>query len=633
MLLFLAISTCVLILFMVLHFHHHFRFTSCTNTKKDESNRVNCICITKDNVDFDFFPICFLCYIFFMVSVSVLIILKLVFVDEETYTFYIPNIHNQTFKKVTKIGLSSRIDWCIYFLTLFAMIWESLFSFYRYYTTMISYKHFYSPTLIQIMQPFSIYTIIFILLFLIQTQIYYYIFPVILTYYLGANIFWVLTVCNVLIASFSKLEQRVSFSGSYIDFRAELINNAKLIRNLSIVSTLLSSIYITLFLVVYDMKIAYYFPLIWSLYTPFFALNFVRNRQFFAKLRYAGRCPCISRYKFKQTAKQMAVLLDVPTKSAAAATQLQPKPSKEFIVCIENVDQNKEQSANNSKLSKSTSDIATIYHTPISLPVHTKKTFLLPTKNKKSFSTGNLKSLLTNKSQNQFPNPSSPPNTTSNDTFDGTVMCYDDNKSPQMESQSNNGTIICYDKSNTKSPPTVDLYGVDTPNTMARTPYQYAYDSPNSPPIKVVKLKINPISKSANPAIRVRSTKPNVENIDCDQNAIINTPLSVDIELQKPATLHVPSPFDGKNNVRSHRAASNPETGDNINLNLNLNRQPSEETLTQSMISMTREYDFSLMIEEIPQTPMPIVPHRISMNAPKIKLPLELIIYLICFIY
>eukprot|EP00483_Globobulimina_turgida_P012410 UN12433 len=151
--------------------------------------------------------------------------------------------------------------------------------------------------------------------------------------------------------------------------------------------------------------------------------------------------------------------------------------------------------------------------------------------------------------------------------------------------------MICYDKSHTKSP-TIDLYGVDTPNT--RTPY--TYDSP-------IKPKMAPISQSANPVMR--SSK--------------NTPLSVDIDhepqLQKQSTLHVPSPFDGKKNVRSHRAASNPGTADKVTLN----RQPSDQTQS----SITQEYDFSLMIEEIPQTPMPMMPNKISINAPQIKLSLE----------
>eukprot|EP01084_Bolivina_argentea_P313605 543094_1 len=185
MLLLLVISVFIIILFIIIHFSQHFKFSSCndeiliekqitfdrnTIINHNELNqhyiffsrycsdiqnctsRLHCCCGIRDNQEFDFFPIAFLFYMIFIFCSCILIALRYI-CNEEIYwigysnnTFIFHNIIHLQYTEITAMSLSlSEMDWFIYICIFISMIWETLFSFYRYYTTMISSKYLYSP--------------------------------------------------------------------------------------------------------------------------------------------------------------------------------------------------------------------------------------------------------------------------------------------------------------------------------------------------------------------------------------------------------------------------------------------------------------------------------------------------------
>ena len=58
------------------------------------------------------------------------------------------------------------------------------------------------------------------------------------------------------------------------------MHSVRLTRKLSIMSSVLSTVSIAAFIVIYNMEFIYYFPAIWSVSILCFVFNFVRNRQY-----------------------------------------------------------------------------------------------------------------------------------------------------------------------------------------------------------------------------------------------------------------------------------------------------------------------------------------------------------------
>ena len=88
------------------------------------------------------------------------------------------------------------LDYILVYGTMILAIWESLFSFYRYYTTKISSNTCQLVSTSQVLIRFVVYIVIFVILFSFQMQIYYWIFPIIILLHAVFNFY-----CNILFAS------------------------------------------------------------------------------------------------------------------------------------------------------------------------------------------------------------------------------------------------------------------------------------------------------------------------------------------------------------------------------------------------------------------------------------------------
>eukprot|EP01084_Bolivina_argentea_P145816 255487_1 len=229
MLLIVTTSIMIISLCILLHYSQHFRCQSCNANHHRQFNtnrlknmftsdarsssitrasiktplaealtfRFHWCCTTNADEEFDFFPLSFLLYMIYILILSCLILFKYICEETTAFNSYYHNdtsyhIYNIYITKLTfnhifhtsSINLSSYIDWIIYILIIFAMIWESLFGYYRYYTTISSAKFCSSLTFMDVFKHFVAYSIVYTILFIIQTQIYYFLFPFIILIYL-----------------------------------------------------------------------------------------------------------------------------------------------------------------------------------------------------------------------------------------------------------------------------------------------------------------------------------------------------------------------------------------------------------------------------------------------------------------
>eukprot|EP01083_Nonionella_stella_P090607 253107_1 len=257
-----TIPLCPIILCIVIHFHQHIRLKWCHHLPL--SGFTCCGIILRAH--FDFFPISFLLYMIMVVIASVLVIVKFM------------NHNSNPSTRLSEICFASGIDLYLYCLIILLSLWDSLFSFYRYYTTRALAIYLHSIKICSVLKAFSFYIIVFIVLFMLQTRLYYYIFAPILVSHLIINIYWILNTTRIIMNTAK--HSHVANQKAEVQF----FHNVVVMRSLSILSALCSTVYIALFMMTSTMDIVYYFPLIWSVSTTLFTFNFVRNRQLMRRM-------------------------------------------------------------------------------------------------------------------------------------------------------------------------------------------------------------------------------------------------------------------------------------------------------------------------------------------------------------
>eukprot|EP01084_Bolivina_argentea_P301842 520870_1 len=187
MLLFAVISICILFIIALLHYQQHFQLICCTfkslilksrpslyktdshitRTQMDILKSQNicshiCCChLLKLDDDFDFFPSSFLFYILFKIILCILIIqveiLNYYDNTQETITdllfgYSMKAYTQNSIYQLHKIQLISEehiihilifiLDHLLIYGIMISAVWESLFSFYRYYSTKYSINNY-----------------------------------------------------------------------------------------------------------------------------------------------------------------------------------------------------------------------------------------------------------------------------------------------------------------------------------------------------------------------------------------------------------------------------------------------------------------------------------------------------------
>lgn len=241
-----SIISCIgLLMCLLLHFNQHFQFRACIKRKRSISYRssipilstpkpphhqatttdienvmisqelfkTQTICqsfITPvDDETFDFFPAAFPPYLIFLILFIFLIFYKLFKIEMNKYYYHyddeyytemqcIKNIINIFFDYQYDIKYKNNkqiIDWIIMYFMIILSLWDSLFSFYRYYTTYYCAKKFYLLSTKTILKYFSVYAIPYLIIYLLQIHFYYFLYPLLILSHIIVNI-W----CNWMFA-------------------------------------------------------------------------------------------------------------------------------------------------------------------------------------------------------------------------------------------------------------------------------------------------------------------------------------------------------------------------------------------------------------------------------------------------
>eukprot|EP01084_Bolivina_argentea_P283552 485665_1 len=289
------ISIIIYIICLMLHGGQHFTFRCCIRSKNyiNHSNQKNGISkrhslrVHSDNImrqikrnesicrscmvgiedNFDFFPMSFLLYILFIIILSIIILFKYIISNNIISYNISTNNHNYI----------SIIDWLIVHSLIFLSIWESLFNFHRFYTTYFASKKMTLLSSKEIIFKFSIFVIPYVALFLLQIHLWYYFNIFVILLYLIFNVINVWLFGHILIVQYRFVMGTEKYLTNIHD---DMLESVYLMRKISLISCISSSIYITLFTVFYNINIILFIPILWSISCICLTLNFVRNRQY-----------------------------------------------------------------------------------------------------------------------------------------------------------------------------------------------------------------------------------------------------------------------------------------------------------------------------------------------------------------
>ena len=150
-----------------------------------------------------------------LIMLTILIIIKqILFMNDNDNN---NSIHKYEYYTNTKIFFQQHsmstyyiIDWIICYGILIVSVWESLFSFYRYYTTLFISSRFFQAPIKEIFKYFICYAIPFCILFTLQMHVYYFLFPIIILMHWTFNIFSTWKFAQILVASYRESHRNSS---------------------------------------------------------------------------------------------------------------------------------------------------------------------------------------------------------------------------------------------------------------------------------------------------------------------------------------------------------------------------------------------------------------------------------------
>eukprot|EP01084_Bolivina_argentea_P319804 554733_1 len=319
MLLVLLAALSILIFALVTHYNQHFQFQRIESFQISKSvssshSRINtssirrlpklsiddkkyklccCMLLPVDGETFDFFPMSFLLYLSFLTILCILIIIGRLlnyyyYKNNETAIdlllgYSIQSLENNSIKSMLsmttiKTGQDRIMDYILMYGIMISSVWVSLFSFYRYYTTLkATTKLVDKVSTKKILSKFAVYAVIFCILFILQIHVWY-----LLWYYIV--LFFVFNVyCTYKFAAMLIKQYKVFMNLAMTDVmrsNEQILKSVKFTKNTSLICCILHSINLSLFACTYNTNVIYYLPIIWSISALMLTLNFVRNRRF-----------------------------------------------------------------------------------------------------------------------------------------------------------------------------------------------------------------------------------------------------------------------------------------------------------------------------------------------------------------
>ena len=170
----------------------------------NKQEKCQCIIRNVEDEKFDFYPFSFLLYLTLLCIITTLVLYKYIhiqnnegLINDKLYIDIIKRMHYGLYHNDLHL-----IDWIIVYNLILIACWESLFNFYRYFTTKYAAKYCYPPSGTVVFKNFSVYLVIFVVLCVAQIHIIYMVFPLVIGMYLGYNIFCTYSFSAIFISQY-----------------------------------------------------------------------------------------------------------------------------------------------------------------------------------------------------------------------------------------------------------------------------------------------------------------------------------------------------------------------------------------------------------------------------------------------
>eukprot|EP01084_Bolivina_argentea_P007840 14716_1 len=131
----------------------------------------------------------------------------------------------------------------------------------------------------KLFSKFRVFAFIFCVLFILQIHLWYWIFPVIIVLFCVFNFY-----CTFKFAAMLIKQYKLFIGLECIAMKADaqdMLRSSIFSKYVSLICCVLQSVNLSLFLIMYNVNIIYYLPILWAISCFILALNFVRNRTLF----------------------------------------------------------------------------------------------------------------------------------------------------------------------------------------------------------------------------------------------------------------------------------------------------------------------------------------------------------------
>eukprot|EP01084_Bolivina_argentea_P279612 478043_1 len=287
------ISLVIIISTSILHYKKHFKIhtLSLTSPKTPINRRTTIFSKTQslqikkksyecccwigpiDDQDYDFFPSSFCFYAIFTMFLCTILITKSILTDHTTSTYI------QT------------IDSVYYYILIYGVmivsVWESLFSFCRYWITKIAEDQCRVASTTYCLKRFILYIIAYFTLWTLYTYVIHNIFVaiIIVTCHCTFNIYCISMNASILIKQYGSISPTDSSRNlPLFNLNKEIVNAVYFMKHASIISNIISTIYLSIFLIIitynHYTNVTYYLSILWAISCFIFSLNFHKNRSY-----------------------------------------------------------------------------------------------------------------------------------------------------------------------------------------------------------------------------------------------------------------------------------------------------------------------------------------------------------------
>ena len=197
------------------------------------------------------------------------------------------------------LNMESMNEYLLMYGIMVLSIWESLFSYYRYYMTFAVTKHMHEPSIKYVLTrcPMAMFMFLFLALFVVEMHLFYWSFPLLLALFSLFNVYTIWGFAALLIEKYKVfIDLGDVVSAGRLSRNEDVLLSVVFMRNVSLISFLFQTASLSLAVTV-SADILWVLPILWSVSSSILSLNFVRNRRYLQRRLIAvrQRCGCYAK--------------------------------------------------------------------------------------------------------------------------------------------------------------------------------------------------------------------------------------------------------------------------------------------------------------------------------------------------